>query len=193
MTDHKADHLVSNSSVGMSLGHSSREKVTTTGTFEIQCYDKDGKIKWLDTIDNLVVNVGKNLMLDTIFTGSSFTAVGPYMGLVSASPAPSAADTMSSHGGWLEVGNANLPTYTSPRPAPSWSSASGGSKTTATSVIFNITGSGTVGGCFIVTGSGATSTIDSTTGTLFSCGAFTGGNKVVSIGDQINVTYTLSV
>jgi hypothetical protein len=189
----KEDHLVSNSSAGVSLGHSARDNVTTTGTFEIQCYDKDGNLKWLDTIDNLVVNVGKNLMLDTIFTGSSFTAVGPYMGLVNASPAPTATDTMSSHGGWLEVGNANAPTYTSPRPTPSWSSATGGSKTTASAVIFSITSSGTVGGCFIVTGTGASSTIGSTTGTLFSCGAFTGGNKTVSAGDQINVTYSLSV
>lgn len=189
----KVDKLVSNSNSGISLGHSSRDDVSTTGTFEIQCYDKAGNLKWLETIDNLVVNTGKNLMLDTIFTGSGFTAVGPYMGLVGASPAPNAADTMSSHGGWLEVGNAHAPSYTSPRPAPSWASASGGSKTTSPAVIFSITGDGTVGGCFIVTGSGATSTIDSTTGTLFSCGAFTGGNKTVSAGDQINVTYTLSV
>ena len=53
-----------------------------------------------------------------------------------------------------------------------------------------MTGSGTVAGAFINVG--GSSTIDSTTGTLFSAGDFTAGSKTVTSGDTINVQYTLS-
>ena len=53
-----------------------------------------------------------------------------------------------------------------------------------------MTGSGTVAGAFINVG--GSSTIDSTTGVLFSAGDFTAGSKTVTSGDTINVTYTLS-
>jgi hypothetical protein len=53
-----------------------------------------------------------------------------------------------------------------------------------------MTSSGTVYGAFI--NIGGSSTIDSTTGTCFSIGAFTAGSKTVTSGDTINVTYTLS-
>ena len=61
---------------------------------------------------------------------------------------------------------------------------------TSAAVVFNMTGSGTVSGAFINVG--GSSAIDNTTGTLFSIGAFTAGNKTVTSGDTINVTYTLS-
>ena len=54
----------------------------------------------------------------------------------------------------------------------------------------SMTSSGTVYGAFI--NIGGSSTIDDTTGTLFSIGAFTAGSKTVTSGDTINVTYTLS-
>lgn len=148
--------------------------------------------KWEDTICNLVVNVGKNLALDTILAGSAYTAAC-FVGLTQSSPTPASGDTMASHSGWVEAGATNAPTYTSPRKTPSWSAASGGSKATSSAMSFAMTGSGTVGGCFLVYGSGAVSTIDSTAGVLYSAGAFTGGNKTVSNGDTLNVTYTASL
>ena len=100
---------------------------------------------------------------------------------------------MSSHAGWLEAGNANAPTYTSPRKTAAWSSASSGSKALSSALSFSITGSGTVKGCFLVYGSGAVTTIDNTSGTLYSAGLFSGGDKVVSNGDTLNVSYTASL
>jgi hypothetical protein len=45
-----------------------------------------------------------------------------------------------------------------------------------------------VAGCFInINGS---ATIDNTTGTLYSAGSFTGGNKTVASSDVLNVTYS---
>ena len=48
---------------------------------------------------------------------------------------------------------------------------------------------GTVGGCFLVTGSGASSTQGNTSGTLYSAGNFSTA-KVTTAGDTVSVTYS---
>jgi hypothetical protein len=145
--------------------------------------------KWADHIDNLVTTVGKNLILDTILAGSSFTAT-TRMGLKGAGSA-AAGDTQASHGGWTERGGANAPAYTGNRPTPSFNAASSGTKSTSAAVSFAITSSGNVDGCFININGSATK--DDTTGTLLSAGDFSGGAKTVANGDTLNVTYSLSV
>jgi len=171
------------------------EECGATGIFEVWCIGPDGEEKWRDVFKNTVVTVGKNLALDTYLAGSSYTVVGPYVGLISSVSfsAIAAGDTMASHSGWTEAGATNAPTYTSPRKTAAWSSASGGSKSLSSALSFAMTGSGTVKGCFVVYGSGAVSTIDSTAGTLYSAGLFTGGDKVVASGDSINVSYSTSL
>lgn len=150
--------------------------------------------KWATECPNVVTTVGKNLALDTYLAGSAYTVVGPYMGLINTNASAAVVgDTMTSHAGWLEVGGANAPTYTAPRKTCAWSAAGSGSKALSSALSFAITGSGTVGGCFLVFGSGALSTIDNTAGTLYSAGAFTGGSKTVANGDTLNVSYTASL
>jgi hypothetical protein len=170
------------------------EDLGLKGRFVAWCVGPDGKEKWRDEFDNTVVTVGKNLALDTIMAGSSYTVVGPYMGLISSVSwsAVAAGDTMSSHTGWTEAGATNAPTYSGNRGTCSWSSASGGSKALSAALGFSITGTGTVEGCFLVYGTGAVNTVDNTSGVLFSAGAFTGGAKTVANGDTLNVSYTLS-
>jgi len=173
------------------------ETVGMEGHYVAKCYDKDGNLKWEDTIDNLVMAVGKQLMLDTLLSGSAYTAT-VRMGLVSGASAPTyaAANTQASHSGWLESGATNAPTYSGTRPTITFSSASSSgttpsnvtTKAGSAAVSFTFTGSGTVAGCFInINGS---ATIDDTTGTLYSAGSFTGGNKSVASTDQLNVTYS---
>lgn len=171
------------------------EQAKAIGVFTAQCFDKDGRLKWEDTFPNVVTTVGKNLALDTYLAGSGYTVVGPFMGLISSTSysAVDASDTMSSHAGWLEAGNANAPTYTAPRKTAAWSAASGGSKSLSAALSFAITGTGTVKGCFLVYGTGAVSTIDNTSGTLYSAGLFTGGDKSVVNTDTLNVSYTASL
>jgi hypothetical protein len=150
--------------------------------------------KWEDAFENVVCTVGKNLALDTYLAGSAYTVTGPFMGLINTNASSAAAgDTMASHAAWLEVGGTNAPAYTSPRKTCAWSAAASGSKALSSALAFPITSAGTVGGCFIVFGSGAVSTIDSTAGTLYSAGAFSGGSKTVSNGDTLSVSYSTSL
>ena len=158
------------------------------GYYVVECHDAQGNLKWKDDIHNLVTTVGKNLTADTILGNSAAGAV--VMGL-KGTGTPSAADTQASHGTWNEVGGANAPTYSGTRKTPTFSAAVGGVKATSSAVVFSMTGSGTVAGCFINIGGSAT--IDNTTGTLFSAGDFTAGSKTVTSGDTLSVTYQLTV
>lgn len=184
--------ILSGASVEQRSTHN--ESTSVIGVYTVECLDSNGAIKWTEIFSNLVTTAGKNLALDTFLSGSGYTVTGPFMGLINGNAGSAVAgDTMASHSAWLEVGGANAPTYSGTRKTVAWSSAASGSKTTSSAVSFPITGSGTVGGCFIVFGSGAVATLDSTAGTLYSAGAFTGGSKTVANGDTLNVTYTASL
>lgn len=173
------------------------ETVGIEGHYHVVCRDADGNIKWEDSFPNLVNAVGKQLMLDTLLSGTSYTTVGPYLGLISgASPTFAASDTMTSHGGWTEF-TAYTVGGSAVRGTASFSSATSSGTTpsnvttkSASSITYTVTGAGgTVGGCFLVTGSGASSTLSNTGGTLYSAGAFATA-KVTTAGDTVSVTYS---
>jgi hypothetical protein len=173
------------------------ESVGIEGHYHVVCHDADGNLKWEQTFPNLVNAVGKELMLDTLLSGTSYTTVGPFLGLISgSSPTFAAGDTMASHGGWTEFINYTVG-GSAVRGTASFSAASstGASPTnvttkTASAITYTITGAGgTVGGCFLVTGSGASSTQNNTSGTLYSAGAF-GTAKITTSGDTVSVTYS---
>lgn len=154
------------------------------------------EVKWDEYAHNVVCTVGKNLALDTFLAGSGYTVTGPYMGLIGAvsfSGAPVAADTMASHSTWTEAGATNAPTYTAPRKTIAWSAASAGSKSPSAAPVYAITGTGTVKGVFLCFGSGAVATIDSTAGTLWSAGLFSGGDQAVVNTNTVTVTYSTSM
>jgi hypothetical protein len=160
------------------------------GVYTAECYDAQGNLKWSDVIENLTTNVGRQNLLNSYFANTGGGAV--VMGLKGTGTA-AYADTQASHATWLEVGNSNAPTYSGTRKTPAFSAATSANPSvlsTSAAVVFSMTGSGTVAGAFI--NIGGSSTIDSTTGTLFSAGDFTAGSKTVTSGDTINVTYTLS-
>ena len=160
------------------------EQLEAKGFYTVECLDADGKIKWTDTIQNLVTTAGKNALLDIGLGGSTFTAMK--LGLIdnASFSAVNAADTMGSHAGWIEstaYSNAS-------RPTPTFNAASAGSKAT-TATAFTINATATINGCFLTDNA----TKGGTTGLLYSAGSFTGGNKAVANGDTLNVTYTASV
>ena len=181
----------------MQTNAAGRESMGVEGYYHVECRDADGNLKWEETFPNLVVAVGKQLMFDTLLKGSSYTVVGPYLGLISGSGNTfAAADTMSSHAGWSEFTNYTVG-GSAVRGTASFGSATSSGLTpsnvttsTASAITYTITGGGgTVGGCFLVTGSGASSTISNTSGTLYSAGAF-GTAKVTTAGDTVSVTYS---
>lgn len=170
------------------------EVLKISGTYKVKCFGADGRLKWSDIIHNLVTTVGKNLTLDTLLAGSSYTVTGPYMGLISSVgySAIAAGDTMSSHAGWAEAGNGtDYPLYNGTRKTCVFDSAASGSKALSSALSFVIeTTGGTVKGCFVVLGTGAVATIADTNGTLFSAGLFSGGDKVVDVADTLQVSYS---
>jgi len=173
-----------------------RETVGIEGYYHVECRDKDGNFKWEESFPNLVNAIGKQLLLDTLLKGVAYTVVGPFLGLINASPTFLAADTMTSHAGWTEFtnytvsaspvrGTAVFAAATSTGLSPSNVTSSA-----ATAITYTITGAGgTVAGCFLVTGTGAASTQSNTGGTLYSAGAFAVA-KITTAGDTVAVTYS---
>jgi len=186
-----------NAQISMQSNVVGSETVGIEGAYHVVCRDAEGNVKWEQEFPNLVNAVGKQLMLDTLLSGSAYTTVGPYLGLISgASPTFTAADTMASHAGWTEFTNYTVG-GSAVRGTASFASATSTGTTptnvttkTATAITYTITGAGgTVGGCFFVTGSGASSTQGNTSGTLYSAGAFATA-KVTTAGDTVSVTYS---
>jgi len=194
MTEERAQARES-SDASVIRGSGIGEHAEAHGRYEIECIGADGKLRWRDAIENVVATVGKNLALDTFLAGSAYTVTGPYMGLISSTSytAVAAGDTMASHAGWLEAGGANAPTYTGNRKTAVWSAAASGSKALSAALSFAITSTGTVKGAFLVFGSGASATKDNTSGTLWSAGTFTTGDKSVVNGDTLNCNYSSSL
>ncbi len=151
-------------------------------TWEIVCFDSDGKEKWREINDNIVVNVGLNDILDKYFKGSSYTAAW-YVGIKGAGTAV-AADTMASHSSWSELAGysqAARPTLTL------GSVASQSVDNSASKATFSINATATVAGAFIVTNN----TKSGTSGTLYGVVDFGSSRSVIS-GDTLEVTVTLT-
>lgn len=174
------------------------ELVGIEGGYHVVCHDKDGNLKWEEHMPNLVVAVGKQLLLDTLLRGSAYTVVGPFLGLTKTAVTPAATDTMTTLvttnsgeftnytvGGSAVRGTAVFAASTSSGTTPSNVTTSA-----ATAITYTITGAGgTVYGCFLVTGTGAVNTQSSTAGTLYSWGVFSTSKNVIA-GDTIAVTYS---
>jgi len=163
------------------------ESTKAGGVFTVECVGADGQVKWSEQFPNLVVNTGLQLMNTQYFTGSSYTAEH-YMGLVTgpgAGNSYTAGDTLASHVGWTEntdySGNRKLVSFgTATTADPSVISNS------LSPASFSMNATVDIAGAFLCT------TASGTSGTLFSVGNFSLGDKGVDSGDTLNVTYTFS-
>jgi len=184
----KAQDIVSS---GLIAGTRSGEELRAMGKFKVECYDKDGNLKWELETPNLVVNQGLQYMCGTALTSVAQITTW-YLGLygAGASNTPAATDTMASHIGWTEV----VPYSNATRPACTFAAATTANPSVATNsaspASFTINATSTVGGAFLV----SNNTKSSSTGTLFSAADFSSpGDRSVVSGDTLNVTYTLSL
>lgn len=175
------------------------ENLASDGYYHVVCRDKNGDVKWEEGFENQVVQVGKILAMTTLLTtASGYTLVGPFLGLVATATTYSPTDTMSTHSGWTEFTNYTVGA-SAVRGTAVFAAATGNNVTTAGSnivtssasaITYTVTGAGgTITGCFLVTGSGASSTLSSTTGTLWSAGGFAVA-KITTAGDTVTVTYS---
>jgi hypothetical protein len=159
------------------------------GVYHVQCFDKDGNLKWEDKAHNLVVNEGLKDMNDKYFSGAAYSATW-YLGLVTGPGSGTtfaAADTLASHAGWTEFTN-----YSGNRGAVTFGAATLADPSVITNpapVQFTITGAGgTVAGAFLA------SVATGTAGILFSESDFQApGDRAVVSGDVLNVTYQFSL
>ena len=165
------------------------ESAKAGGVYHVQCFDKDGNLKWEDQMHNLVVNEGLQDMNTKYFKGSTYSAAF-YMGLVTgpgSGTSYAATDTLASHAGWTEYTD-----YSGARKSMTFGSATSADPSviaTSSAVSFTISGAGgTVAGAFVCTVSSGSS------GVLFSEADFQSpGDRVVVSGDTLNVTYTFSL
>ena len=185
--------------VTLNTGARANETLGIEGFYRVECRDKDGNLKWEESFPNLVNQVGKELMFDTLLrTSGTYTTVGPFLGLISgASPTfGTGSDTNTSHAGWTEFinytvgGSAVRGTAVFSAASSTGSTPTNVTTCTASAITYTITGAGgTIGGCFLVTGSGASATQNNTGGALYSAGAFAVA-KVTTAGDTVAVTYS---
>ena len=186
-----------NAEISMQANAIKNETLGVEGHWYVECHDAQGNLKWTEEFPNLVVAAGKQLMLDTLLKGSAYTVTGPYLGLTNATLSPVATDTMTTLvGGGKEFtaytvgGSAVRGTAVFASSTSTGSTPSNVTSSTATAITYTITGSGgTVYGCFLVLGSGASSAQSNTGGTLYSEGNFSVA-KTTTAGDTVSVTYS---
>jgi len=175
---------------GLIAKTSASERGGAGGVFTVTCFDKDGNLKWETTEHNLVVNEGLQNM-NNVYLGAT-SKPNLFLGLITGPGSGTTfatTDTLASKS-WTEYTN-----YSGSRPAVTFGTAS--NPGTGTSIIsnsaspspFSITGAGgTVAGAFLCTVASGTS------GILFSESDFQSpGDRVVVLGDTLNVTYTFTL
>ena len=185
------DRATIGDAVGASVtaNNSAASGVAAGGVYTVQCFDKDGNLKWEDKAHNLVVNQGLKDMNDKYFSGAAYTAAW-YLGLVTGPGSGTTfavGDTLASHAGWTEFTN-----YSGNRKAVTFGAATTADPSVITNpspVQFTVTGAGgTVAGAFLA------SVATGTSGILFSESDFQSpGDRVVVAGDVLNATYTFSL
>lgn len=176
---------------GLVANTGSAEGARATGKYTVECFDKDGNLKWVAETPNLVVNEGLQYMAGAALTSTAQITTW-YVGLYGAASSnnPAAGDTMASHAGWTELTDYNEAT----RPVATLAAATLANPSVVTNTsnkaVFSINSTTVVGGAFLT----SNNTKGGTTGTLFSAADFQApGDRSVISGDVLNVTYTFSL
>lgn len=150
---------------------------------EVERLLSGGAHKWHETWENIVVNQGLNDLLDVTLSGATQDTTW-FVGLTDGTPTVAAADTLASHGGWVEV------TAYDETNRVAWVDAGASSQSitnSASPADFTINANGTdVGGAFLAGVNTGTS------GRLYAAGAFTAGDKSLDDNDVLSVTATFT-
>ena len=192
-----------NHNAGCSLvrARSTEDQLKPRGRFVVEHFRNGVKIGQYE-FPNGITNQGKNKLLDVMFHGGS-AATTWWLGMIDNAgyTALAATDTYQNI---TQAGNqwAEFTGYTdaangesaSTRPAWTVGAASNQASTNASPVVFDITGSGTVKGLFLVGGiaNAQNKSNHDASGILWATALFGTGDVPVNASDQLKVTYTVS-
>jgi hypothetical protein len=143
-----------------------------------------GGLKWATDYYNIVVNEGLNHILDVVLSGGT-QDTSWFLGLLAASPSPLAAWTATelASNDFVAYDEATLQAFVD------GGVASQSCSNSASPAVFTISTNGSsIGGAYLI-GTNAKAT---PAGTVYSAGAFSGGNKAADDGDTLEVTATFS-
>jgi hypothetical protein len=177
------------------------EKAKPKGRFVVEHWRNGKRINEFH-FDNAVTTEGKNKALNNIFKSTAGIASW-FLGLISSTGYTALAVTDTYAGinlaanGWTEFAgyndNLNSESATT-RPVWNTGTVSAASLTSGATAIFDITAAGTVKGLFAAGGTNAQTKSDATSGnTLWATALFSAGDVTVAIGDQLKVTYTVTM
>jgi hypothetical protein len=192
-----------NHNAGCSLvrARKSEDQLQPRGRFVVEHFRNGEKIGQYE-FPNGITNQGKNKLLDVMFHAVS-AATTWWLGMIDNAgyTALAATDTYQNI---TQAGNqwAEFTGYTdaangesaSTRPAWTVGTASNQASTNASPVVFDITGSGTVKGLFLVGGiaNAQNKSNHDASGILWATALFGTGDVPVNASDQLKVTYTVS-
>lgn len=162
------------------------QRIKFHGRYDFEVVDRaSGLVVARKSIKNLVPDAAINSIFNTNFNAATQTALW-YMMLIDNAgfSAISAADTMTSHSGWVENQQYSQATR------PAWGQGSAASKviTNASSVTFSMNATASIKGAAIVSGN----VKGATTGLLWSAGSFASGVQSLTSGQDLKLTYTLT-
>lgn len=145
------------------------------GHFKAECYDAEGNLKWIDEMDNIVVNEGIQAAMDSGLVPTTW-----YVGLM-GNNTPSATTVLGDlTGNEITAYTGNRPTWTKVRSSQTLSN-------TASTANFVITSDGqAIYGAFITTAN------TGAVGTLLAARQFSGGLKTLDTSDEIRITYEIT-
>lgn len=173
-------------SVGLSEIGNEEASVQYNNVYHFTCIDKDGEVKWEETVKNLIPTEGLNHILGVVLNDQVKVSTW-YIGLYSGNYTPQADDTaaniVSRATEYITYDEATRQAYVESVPA------AGSTNNLASRATFTIAtaGAGTLYGAFMSSASAKSAT----TGTLFCATKFSASRTVVAT-DQILVGYTVS-
>ena len=163
----------------------SDQKALVKGVFKVECFDKDGHLKWVEENSNLVTDEGLDALLDVMFHGLAATGTW-YVAIIESNTAAASGMTYA------------VPTYTESeayaegtRPAYVESAASSQSiDNSASKAVFTMNATKTIYGASLVSDN-TKGDVAASPAYLYCYSLFSSSKAVVNL-DVLNVQITLT-
>lgn len=176
--------------------------IKSFGVYHVECYDKDGNLKWSEDCPNALMDEGEFAILDIAFRGGTAPSnwfIGLMKSTLSALPAETSTLATLNSAGPYELTNASDPGYSARQQVnrdatasgwPTLALDTGDYKITSKTVSWTASGnwSDTIRWMFLTT----VGTVGETTGKLISLSQLSADRTLLN-GDTLNITYSLKL